>query len=379
MDKRAIFIHGDRLDRDGYPPECPFDSRRAGQTLETVRSLGMLNLPSTGLVTPELAPREVLERFHTPSYLDVLRRAGRGEHDFKALKMGLGTPDCPLFPEMYEFLSLAVGGTLTGARAIIDGAADIAFNPSGGFHHAGPEAAAGFCYLNDVVLGCLLLADAGMKVMVIDIDAHHGDLTQQAFYQRSDVVTVSMHESGKTLFPGTGFVEERGEGEGLGASINLPLPVGTYDTIYTTAFHEVVIPVVYAVKPDVIVLELGMDALAVDPLAHLNLTNNCYADIVADIVELNKPILAVGGGGYNVGATVRGWALAWSIMASGRDDDTALSAGLGGVMLENTAWFGGLRDRTLLSHGGYREAVDRDIKKTIDRIKRDSFPLLKLG
>jgi len=377
LENRAIFIHSDELDQGGYPEECPFDSRRAGRTLETARSLGLLALPNTSLVAPAATPAEVLEWFHTPAYLDVLRRAGRGEHDFKALKMGLGTPDCPLFKDMYEYLSLAVGGSLTGAEAILDGTAKTAFNPSGGFHHAGPESAAGFCYLNDVVLACLRLANADRRVLVVDIDAHHSDLVQQAFYHRSDVVTVSMHESGKTLFPGTGFVDELGEGEGKGASINIPLPVGTYDTIYATAFHEVVLPVAETVNPDVIVLEIGMDGLAVDPLAHLNLTNNCYADVIADIVELDKPVLAVGGGGYNAEATVRGWALAWSVLAGGRDDAFPLNAGLGGVMLENTAWFGGLRDRTLLSHGGFREAVDREVDETIRKIKETVFPFVR--
>jgi acetoin utilization protein AcuC len=119
-----------------------------------------------------------------------------------------------------------------------------------------------------------------------------------------------------------------------------------------------------------------MDGLAGDPLAHLNLTNNCYADIVADIVELKKPVLAVGGGGYHPSATVRGWTLAWSIMANGRDDDIVLTAGLGGVMLENTAWFGGLRDRTLLSHGGFREAVSQEVRETIREIQDKVFPLV---
>jgi acetoin utilization protein AcuC len=376
LENRVIFIHSDELDQCGYPEECPFDSRRAGRTLETIRSLGLLAAPNTSLVAPEPAPREALEWFHTADYLDVLQRAGRGEHDFKALKMGLGTPDCPLFKDMYEYLALAAGGSLTGARALLSGTAEIAFNPSGGFHHAGPESAAGFCYLNDVVLACMRLTDAGRRVLVVDIDAHHSDLVQQAFYNRSDVVTVSMHESGKTLFPGTGFVDEMGEGEGKGASINVPLPVGTYDAIYTTAFHEIVLPVADTVKPDVIVLEIGMDGLAVDPLAHLNLTNNCYADIIADIVELGKPVLAVGGGGYNADATVRGWALAWSVLSGGRDDAFPLNAGLGGVMLENTAWFGGLRDRTLLSHGGFRETVDREVNETIQKIKDEVFPFV---
>lgn len=374
MDKKAAFIHNPSLDEGGYPIECPFDSRRGGRTYSTILSLGLLNFSNTRLVPPVALTRTELEQFHTPDYLDVLQRAGRGVHDFKALKKGLGTPDCPLFKDMYEYLCLAAGGTTVGAKLLLNKEADIAFNPHGGFHHAAQDASSGFCYINDVVLGSMALAEAGKRVMVIDLDAHHGDGTQSAFYTRSDVVTVSMHESGKTLFPGTGFVEESGEGDGKGCSINLPLPVGTYDAIYYTAFCEVVIPLIEAIAPDVLVIALGMDALAGDPLAHLNLTNNVFADIVADLRELGKPILATGGGGYNAKNTERAWALLWSILANGRDD-TSAALGMGGVMLENTAWFGGLRDRTLLSHGGYRDSVDREIREVIEQIKKTIFPL----
>jgi len=374
VDKQAAFIHTSQLDEGGYPSECPFDSRRAGRTHATVNSLGLLNLTNTKLIAPVRLTRSQLERFHTPDYLDVLQRAGRGVHDFKALKKGLGTPDCPLFKDMFEYVSLAAGGTVTGADLILSSEAHIAFNPSGGFHHAAADASSGFCYINDLVLGAMQLADAGKRVMVIDLDAHHGDGTQTAFYSRADVVTLSMHESGKSLFPGTGFVEEIGEGDGKGCSINLPLPVGTYDAIYYTAFREVVMPLIEAVDPDVLMVPLGMDGLAGDPLAHLNLTNNVFADIVADLRETDRPILATGGGGYNPQNTQRAWALMWSVLANGRDDATA-AFGMGGDMLENTAWFGGLRDRTLLSHGGYRDSVDAEIRGIIEQIKKTIFPL----
>jgi len=373
VERRAVFIHSRELDEGGYPASCPFDSGRAGKTLDAILSLGLLNDGHTSLAEPYRATEQALMRFHTSDYLEVLKKAGHGEHDFKALKMGLGTPDCPLFKEMFEYVALAVGGTLQGADAILNGTANVAFNPSGGFHHAGPESAAGFCYLNDVVLACQRFADQGMRTLVIDIDAHHGDMVEQAFYESRDVVTVSMHESGKTLFPGTGEVDDIGQGGGRGFNLNVPLPVGTYDAVYYRAFKEVVLPVARAVNPDVVLLEIGMDGLAGDPLAHLNLTNNCYADIIADIVELEKPILAVGGGGYNIQATVRGWTLAWSILANGRDEAFPVNAGLGGVMLENTAWFGGLRDRTLISHGGFREAVEREIDETIGRLEEAVF------
>ena len=374
MDKKAAFIHSRKLDEGGYPMDCPFDSRRAGRTHATISSLGLLHMANTRLVEPAPLSDEELALFHTADYLEVLQRAGRGVHDFKALKKGLGTPDCPLFKDMFEFVSLAAGGTVTGTKLVLNGEADISFNPSGGFHHASADSASGFCYINDLVIAAEIAARAGKRVMIIDLDAHHGDGTQAAFYPRSDVITLSMHESGKTLFPGTGFEEEIGEGEGKGYSINVPLPVGTYDAIYYTTFKEVVLPLVDALSPDLLILPLGMDPLAGDPLAHLNLTNNVFADIVADIVELDKPIVATGGGGYNVQNTIRAWSLIWSIFANGRDDSMA-ALGMGGVMLENTAWFGGLRDRTLLSHGGYRDSVDKEVRGVIDKIKKLIFPM----
>jgi acetoin utilization protein AcuC len=344
--------------------------------LEVVASLGLLDLANTDLAAPQPVSREVLEWFHTPAYLDVLDAAGRGEHDYRALKMGLGTPDCPLFEDLYGFSALAVGGSVAGARWILDGGADVVFNPSGGFHHAHRAAAAGFCYLNDVVLSAMMLERQGLRVLVIDLDAHHGDGVQDAFIDNPRVTTISIHESGNTLFPGTGFETEIGEGDGRGHCVNLPLPVGTYDAIYYKAFSETVLPIAKRIDPDIVVLELGMDGLAVDPLAHLNLTSSVYAHMVADIVALEKPILAVGGGGYHPAKTVRAWAIAWRILADGRPDDASLGAGLGGLMHENTAWFGGLRDRALLSHGGYREAVDKEVMETVERLQRSVFPLL---
>jgi len=373
VEKRAVYIYTEDLETGGYPKECPFSSGRAGRTREIITSLNLLNLPNTKEVAPVPIPEEQLLWFHTEAYLHTLKRAGRGIHDFKALKRGLGTPDCPLFSDMFNYSALAAGGSPYGAAMIVDGKTDIAFNPSGGFHHADADSASGFCYLNDIVIAAEYFSRKGLRVLVIDLDAHHGDGVQNAFYHRNDVVTLSMHENGKTLFPGTGFVEEIGADQGRGASINIPLPVGTFDAVYHKAFEEVVLPLVEAISPDVIILPLGMDALAGDPLAHLNLTNNVFADIVADIVECDIPILATGGGGYNPENTARGWALAWSVFASGRDD-AIMGFGMGGVMLENTAWFGGLRDRTLLSHGGYRDSVEKEIDQTIKAVQSLIFP-----
>ncbi len=370
-----VFVHTEALDQGGYPKECPFNTARAGMTHRTLSSTGLLEGDDRRVVAPVRLTREQLERFHEPRYLDALLRAGHGEHDLDALWMGLGTPDCPIFPNMYEYVSLAAGGSVTAAKLLLDGEAHIAFNPSGGFHHAHPARASGFCYVNDVVLACMTLAEAGKRVLFLDVDAHHCDGVQDAFYERSDVMTVSMHESGKTLFPGTGFEDEIGHGPGRGYSVNFPLPVGTYDAAFLKVFERGVMPVIEAFGPDVIVLELGMDALAGDPLAHLHLSNNAYADVVERVRDLGKPILATGGGGYHVENTVRGWALCWSVLCGDQDDHDAMSFGMGGVMMETTEWSGGLRDRALLSDAGRRDEVDIEIDATLRRIYERLYPL----
>ena len=371
---QAIFIHSPALDQGGYPDHCPFNSRRAGQTRQRALSMGLLQGSDRREAAPVALTREELEWFHAPAYLDALRRAQDGQHDLSALGMGLGTPDCPIFPGLYDFACLAAGGTVTGARLILSGEAHVAFNPSGGFHHAGRATAAGFCYVNDIVLAAEALARAGKRVLFLDIDVHHSDGVQDAFYARGDVMTISLHENGRTLFPGTGWETETGAGAGEGCTVNLPLPVGTYDAIYEWAFTEAALPLMKAYDPDVIMVELGMDALAGDPLAHLNLTNNVHADLLDRVLRLGKPVLATGGGGYNVENTVRGWTLCWSVLCGDHAAQQDMMLGMGGVMLENTDWLGGLRDRALLSHAGRRAEIDAEVQRVVGYIKTHVFP-----
>jgi acetoin utilization protein AcuC len=374
--EKKAFLHDPQLDMDGYPEACPFNTRRAGQTHAKVRAMGLLNGTDRFEAIPEPLTTEDLALFHTPEYLDALDRAGRGAlRPDEALRFGLGTPDCPIFKGMYDYIRLAAGASVTGARLLLNGRAHIAFNPSGGFHHAQSANAAGFCFLNDIVLAAMTLADAGRRVLFLDVDVHHCDGVQDAFYERSDIMTVSMHESGKTLFPGTGFEEEIGHGAGRGYSVNFPLPVGTYDAAYLRVFELGVLPLVQAYDPDVIILEIGMDALAGDPLAHLHLSNNVFADIVERVRGLGKPILATGGGGYNIENTVRGWVLCWSVLCGDQAHHDAMSFGMGGVMLENTEWSGGLRDRTLLSDAGRRSAVDLEIAATLRKVHALVYPI----
>jgi len=376
MQDKRIFIHCEDLNKNGYPEECPFNTSRAGRTMQAADSMGLLSGDDREVVEPLRAERSELETFHTAEYLDVLEAASRGVLDpYVAMHMGLGTADCPVWLGMYHYLTLAVGASLTGARWILEGKAKVAFNPSGGLHHAHAGQASGFCYLNDLVLAANAFVAANKRVLFLDIDVHHGDGVQEAFYARKDVMTISMHESGRSLFPGTGFVADSGVGEGVGYSVNVPLPVGTYDEAYHRAFHEGVLPLIQAYDPDVIIMEMGMDTLAGDPLAHLHLTNNTPADIVDHVVSLGKPMLATGGGGYHVEHTIRGWALCWGVLCGDHALHEASMMGMGGMMTENTDWFGGLRDRMMISDAGRREDIDTAIEATLNEIKRELFPL----
>ena len=375
---RAAFIHSSELEKYHYPPECPFKTERAAALLKKLTSMGLLGGPDRRVVVPAPADRSVLELFHTGEYLDALQRASQGHCDIDAFYAGLGTPDTPVFLGMYEYAALAAGASLRGAELVLAGEVDVAFNPSGGYHHAHASQAAGFCYINDVVLACMSLADAGRRVLVLDIDAHHCDGVQDAFYERSDVLTMSFHEYGRGFFPGTGAVEEVGLGAGRGCSVNVPLPPGTDDEMFARVFGAVAIPVIEKFAPDVIVLELGMDCLAGDPLTDLRLTNNAYADAVGRVLDFSLPVLAVGGGGYHAENSVRGWALAWSVLIGETGETDDLSIGMGGVMLESLDWKGGLRDRILAPDDGLRRAIVPALDAVIEKITGNVFPLIGL-
>ncbi|MHC4748174.1 MAG: arginase family protein [Planctomycetota bacterium] len=214
--REAVFIYSGELEEYPYPPEHPFNTIRAKKVRETVNSMGLLSGEGRSEAAPVAVERVVLKKFHSARYLHALQTASKGGWGSEALDMGLGTGDCPVFKGLYEGAVLAAGGTLVGARMILAGEADVAFNPSGGFHHAWPERASGFCYINDVALACMIFAEAGKKVLYLDVDVHHGDGVAYAFYERADVMTISLHENPRMLFPGTGFVEEIGRGEGKG-------------------------------------------------------------------------------------------------------------------------------------------------------------------
>jgi acetoin utilization protein AcuC len=373
-EKNAVFIYSEALQKYPYPPDHPFKTDRAPRARQIIRNMGWLSGGAKKELTPRPASRVALKKFHTARYLHALKRASEDRWDSDAMAMGIGSPDCPAFPGLYEHSLLATGATLTAVKAILTGQADVAFNPHGGFHHAHPEKASGFCYVNDVALACQVLTEAGKRVLYIDIDVHNGDGVAEFFYERSDVMTISFHENPRVLFPGTGFEDEIGYGEGKGYCVNVPLPVGTYDLVYQNAFEAVALPLITCYAPDVIVFELGADTLAGDPLAHLQLTNNTYVEVINHLLRFTKPILMTGGGGYQVENTARAWALAWSVLC-GADEAADANIGLGGVMLASADWHGGLRDRELLIPEQQRESVASAALAVVDKVKKFVFPL----
>lgn len=369
---RLAFLYSPEIEKLSYPPDCPFKTQRAGLTLQRLKSLGLIGTGERREVAPRRATLKELKRFHTARYLTEMQRAAAGDLTVTGHAMGFGGPDTPVFKDMFDYGTWACGAGLTAVELLLSGEADIVFNLLGGFHHAMAARAAGFCYLNDVVLSCLSLAEAGKRVACLDVDAHHGDGTQMAFYERNDVFTLSMHESGKTLFPWGGFENETGKGAGRGFNLNVPLPAGTYDEAFVMAFDRAVIPALTAYAPDVIVLELGMDTLAGDPLTHLQMTNNIVVEVLERVMNFQRPLLVIGGGGYHVEHTVRGWALAWRT-CGGEGDEDVFSLGLGGVMLGSSEWAGGLRDLQLPVTAEQRAEVEPELRATLEHLDQNFF------
>jgi acetoin utilization protein AcuC len=373
-DLNAAFIHSDEIEKFHYPENSPFKTERAGRTRSILRSMGFYTGSNRIEIAPVKAEDAQIAMFHQPEYIESLKRVSAGKIQPEDIQRGLGIGDCPVFSELFDYASIAAGASITGANLIIENKASVVFNPSGGYHHALASEAGGFCYINDVVLACETLRRAGKKVLCLDLDAHHGNGTQAAFYGNKDVFTISLHETGETLFPWGGFENEIGQGEGIGYNVNLPFPAGTDDEAYLKGFKSVVPPLVSAYNPDVLVVEIGMDILSVDPLTHLSMTNNVIADILMIVNSWKKPMLAVGGGGYSFEDTARGWALAWCVLC-GIEMEEDLYMGLGGMFLGNAEWGGGLRDQRVYAGTDKKLDIDQKISASVDRIRKAVFPI----
>ena len=311
----VIFLSSPEIWQVGHGPNHPLKPERFRLTHDLLSALRVLDSSKIQVVSPRLATTDELAYFHTPAYIQAVRELSRGALSQQAGRYGFGPGDNPVFSGMFDSERRKVGSALQGAESVLAGKADPVFSISGGLHHGRPEAPYGFCVFNDaaVVIRWLLAQD--LKVVYIDIDVHHGDGVQDAFYDTDQALTISLHQDGRTLFPGTGFLEERGVGQGRGFNINLPLPPYTGDEAYLEAFDEVVPPVVTRFSPDILVSQLGVDTHYLDPLASLALTTRGHAALFHRLRALDLPWLALGGGGYHLEVVPRSWTLALSIMA----------------------------------------------------------------
>lgn len=370
----TALIHSDEYARFDYGPEHPLRMERLELTWRLMEAYGLTALASAIVKAPDPAEESELLRFHTEEYLAVLKAANTGRAPVAVVcRYGLGPGDNPVFPGLWEVARLAAGGSLLAARLVASGEVRRAFHFAGGLHHAMPDRASGFCYVNDAVLAILHLRARGLRVAYIDIDAHHGDGVQDAFYADRNVLTISTHERGDRLFPGTGFVEEMGEGEGRGYSVNLPLDVLTDSAVYLPAFETVVPPLVRAFRPDVVVAQLGIDSHRTDPLTHLALDVQGFARAVGRIAELAPRLVALGGGGYDVGNVARAWTAAWAVM-----NGVELPAELPQPFLERAAGsrirIQSLWDPPATLDEDRRRLVQEYVARQVDAVQRLIFP-----
>jgi len=373
---RTAFVYSPQSGEYEYGPDHPMEPRRTSETVELCHKYGLLDKPWVDVVEPQPAGAEEMALFHDRDYLAALQEANDGVFKESMIEFGLGTVDCPIFPGVYDYSALATGGTLLAASLVDEEGYDLAFNLSGGFHHAHFRNAEGFCYVNDIAIAIRHLLRKGRRIAYVDLDAHHGDGVQDAFYEDNRVLTISLHESGKTLFPWSGFETESGTGEGKGYNINVPLPPQTDDEVFLEAFNEVVPDAVAAFDPDIVFALVGADGLLADPLSHLALTNNAYAEAAKVIEAISPKCVALGGGGDQMNSVTRAWCLAWAVM-NGIEPEDEYAGTIGGMML-GTEYVegGGLRDRHAYTTGPMKEEIRKDVVSVTDYIKETVFPLI---
>ncbi|KAI5184901.1 histone deacetylase 1/2 [Nematocida homosporus] len=268
------------------------------------------------LYAPIPASFEDLTRFHSDDYIEFLRGITKENAETREKEVSKYNmiEDCPVFEGVYEYCQTVAGGSIQGAVHINEGECDVAINWAGGLHHAKRREASGFCYVNDIVLGILELLRYNERVMYIDIDVHHGDGVEEAFYCTDRVMTISLHMHGE-FFPGTGAVTDTGVEKGRGYSINVPLNSGIDDRTYLAIFKPVVGSAVEKFRPNVIVLQCGADSLAGDRIGCFNLSHRGHASCVEFVKGLGVPVMVLGGGGYTIANVSRVWAYETALLA----------------------------------------------------------------
>lgn len=314
---KSVFIYSDDLLKYKFNDEHPFNQLRLKITLDLLQRSNAIE--ESQIIAPRMAKEEELCLIHDPNYVHAVQLASEGLlSDEQAANYGLGTEDTPIFPGMHEASALLVGGTLTAVDYVMSGKAEHALHIGGGLHHGFRGRASGFCIYNDSSVAIKYIQKKyKARVLYVDTDAHHGDGVQWSFYDDDNVCTLSIHETGRYLFPGTGAINERGQGKGYGYSFNVPVDAFTEDESWLYAYTESFKEIIEFFKPDVLLTQNGADSHYYDPLTHLSGTMKIYEQIPKLAHELahqycNGRWIAVGGGGYDIWRVVpRAWSRIW--------------------------------------------------------------------
>ncbi|HUX97914.1 MAG TPA: acetoin utilization protein AcuC [Candidatus Deferrimicrobium sp.] len=321
MSKAILIFSEDYLKYD-FGPQHPLRPVRLQLTYELLKAYGVFDGKSAEITPPRMATEEELQLVHSKEYISLIKKFSRSDSEvYSAYEIGLGPGDNPIFHGMYEASSLVAGGSLVAADLVMENENVTAFNIAGGLHHAMPDRASGFCIFNDpAITAAYLRKKYNARVAYLDIDAHAGDGVNWIFYDDPNVLTISFHESGRYLFPGTCFEDDIGKDLGKGFAVNIPLLPYTHKDIYLKIFDEIVPLLIKAFKPDVIINQCGVDTHYTDPLPHLLLTVQTYEALAQRIKNLsqkfaNNKWIALGGGGYNPSLVARAWSTMFSIMA----------------------------------------------------------------
>ena len=322
MSGRSVFVHGPSLEDYGFGEGHPFNPIRLRLTVDLCEASGLLE--GYEPAEPNPATEADLLTVHSLTYIRLVQQASRGEGNVSDMRdYGIGTPDNPVTPHVHDACARVVGAVLGAYRLVMAGEAAHAMCISGGLHHALRSQASGFCFYNDagVAIARMKEEHPGIRIAYVDTDAHHGDGVQWMFYEDPDVLTVSMHESGRYLFPGTGGIEEWGRNGGVGYSVNAPLEPYTVDGSWISCFDALVPEALRAFGPDIIISQNGCDGHALDPLTHLSATTRLYEHVPRVIHDLAHELcggrwVATGGGGYDIWRVVpRAWTALWATLS----------------------------------------------------------------
>ena len=315
----ATLVYSPELAAFDLGPNHPLKPVRYAHTVELMRASGLLESPGLRIVPPRPASQPEIERFHDHDYVDVVRAIGAGMIVPGMGEFGFGMGDNPPARGLFDAATLSSGSSIVATELAMSGASPVAFAIAGGVHHhAMPARASGFGVFNDAVIAIQGLVENGLRVAYVDIDCHHGDGVQLGFYETDRVLTISIHESGQFLFPGTGYTDETGRGDGAGYSVNVPLAPYTGDEVWLEAFEAVVPPLLGSFEPDLVFTQLGIDTHFRDPITHLRLTTQGHNEAVRRLGELagkSGRWVAVGGGGYDPAAVARAWTMDLAAMA----------------------------------------------------------------